>query len=75
VSPLTTKLPHPTGFVTELPGFAVIENVTVTVVLNQPPHDGPGEQLKLMSPPAAVAPAGKSSMNSDVTTIAKTCLI
>jgi hypothetical protein len=53
----------------------VIENVTVTVVLNQPPHDGPGEQLKLMSPPAAVAPAGKSSMNSDVTTIAKTCLI
>ena len=72
VSALWTRLPQPTGFVTELPGFAVIEKLTVTVDLNQPPHDGPGEQLKLMSPPAAGAPAGTARTAATTTTMAAT---
>jgi hypothetical protein len=45
VSVLCTRLPHPTGFETELPGLGVIVKLTVTDDLNQPPHDPPGEQL------------------------------
>ena len=45
VSALCTRLPQPLGFVTELPGLAVMEKLTVTADLNQPPHEGPGEQL------------------------------
>jgi hypothetical protein len=45
VSELTTRLPHPVGFETELFRLAVMLKVTVTVVLNQPPHEPPGEQL------------------------------
>lgn len=65
MSELTTRFPHPVGLVTAFPGFAVMLKLTVTVVLNQPPQDGPGEQLKLMSPPAAIAPDGTSTTKSD----------
>src|SRR5262245_43944528 len=68
VSALCTRLPHPTGFETELPGFGVIVKLTVTVDLNQPPHDPPGEQLKLIPPPAAGAPAGTARMARAMTT-------